>query len=118
METVTGGTGTLALVNARALLEHGLTGLALFDLDASHAKPEIQSLKKDFPHARILPIQVDVTSAPELDRAVETVCHTFGSIDHLLCFAGVVGCTHALDMTPTASIQPAHSSPPKLSLAK
>lgn len=101
METVTGGTGTLALVNARALLEHGLTGLALFDLDASHAKPEIQSLKKDFPHARILPVQVDVTSATELDRAVETVCHTLGSIDHLLCFAGVVGCTHALDITPT-----------------
>jgi hypothetical protein len=29
---VTGGTGMLAIVSARALLEHGLSGLALFDL--------------------------------------------------------------------------------------
>ena len=101
MGTVTGGAGTLALVNARALLEHGLTGLGLFDLDPSHAGPEIQSLKKDFPHAHILAIQVDVTSATELERAVQTAYNALGSIDHLLCFAGVVGCTHALDMTPT-----------------
>ena len=98
---MTGGAGTLALVNARALLEHGLTGLALLDLDSSHAATEIQSLKTDFPQAQIFTVHVDVTSAEELAQCIDLVYEKLGSIDHLLCFAGVVGCTHALDISPT-----------------
>ena len=97
---VTGGAGTLALVNARALLEHGLSGLALFDLNPSHAEEEIQALRADFPHARILTRKVNVTDADEVESAVEDTADDLGSVDILCCFAGVVGCQHAIDMTP------------------
>jgi len=97
---VTGGAGTLALANARALLEHGLAGLALFDLHPSHAQAEIDSLRKDFPDAPILALKVNVTDAEQLQNAVALVARELGSVDIMCCFAGVVGCTHAVDMTP------------------
>ncbi|KAL9604675.1 MAG: hypothetical protein Q9219_000395 [cf. Caloplaca sp. 3 TL-2023] len=97
---ITGGTGTLALVNARALLEHGLTGLALFDLDPTQSLEQIQSLRRDFPNARIIPCVVNVTDAEAVQKAVNSAASVLGGIDILCCFAGVVGCTHAVDMTP------------------
>ncbi|CAF9933424.1 MAG: hypothetical protein ALECFALPRED_005585 [Alectoria fallacina] len=97
----TGGAGTLALVNARALLEHGLSGLALFDLDHSKSTQEIEALRTDFPNATVLSIRVDVTNAEQLESAVKLTVSELDSVDILCCFAGVVGCTHAIDMTPS-----------------
>ena len=53
---VTGGAGMLALTSARALLEHGLTGLALFDLPSAIEKGEnaIEALQIEFPSAKII----------------------------------------------------------------
>lgn len=95
---VTGGAGTLALVNARALLEHGLSGLALFDLDPGQSNVEIERMKEDFPNATILPVKCDVTDADNIREAVAEVTAALGSVDILICFAGVVGCQHALEM--------------------
>lgn len=86
-------------MNARALLEHGLSGLALFDLDDSKSTLEIETLKKDFLNAKIVSIKVDVTSAEQLESAVKLAASELGSVDILCCFAGVVGCTHAIDMS-------------------
>lgn len=88
-------------MNARALLEHGLSGLALFDLDHSKSAQEIQALKADFPNARVLSIKVDATNAEQLESAVKLTVSELGSVDILCCFAGVVGCTHAIDMAPS-----------------
>ncbi|KAL9627472.1 MAG: hypothetical protein Q9164_007598, partial [Protoblastenia rupestris] len=97
----TGGGGSLALVNARALLEHGLSGLALFDLHFSPVTlEEVERLQTDFPSSRIICQAVNVTKAEDLDRGVEQVVRELGSIDILCCFAGVVGCTPAIDMSP------------------
>ena len=98
---VTGGAGTLALVNARALLEHGLSGLALFDLEHEKSRVEIAALKEDFPTAKVLEVKVDITSAEQLDSAVRLTVGELGGVDILCCFAGVVGCTHAIDMSPS-----------------
>ena len=89
----------MALVNARALLEHGLAGLALFDLDPSHAQDEIESLKKDFPGTPILAMKVNVTDAEQLQSATDMVVQELGSVNIICCFAGVVGCTHAIDLS-------------------
>lgn len=97
---MTGGTGTLALVNARALLEHGLSGLALFDLKTARASEEIKALRNEFPHCRIMTKEVDVTDVTQVEKAVEQTAEEFGTIDILCCFAGVVGCAHAIEMTP------------------
>lgn len=56
-------------------------------------------LAKDFPDARVFGVTVDVTDTASIAEGVETVVKTLGSLDHLFCFAGIVGCFHALDMT-------------------
>lgn len=99
MVLVTGGAGTLALVNARALLEHGLHGLALLDLDLSNASSSIKQLREDFPDAAIIEKKVNVTDESQVQKAITESAHELGSVDILCCFAGVVGCTHAIDMT-------------------
>lgn len=98
---MTGGAGTLGLSCARALLEHGASGVALWDLESTlrSSQTSILALAKDFPSSRIFGIAVDVTDASALSEAVESVVKTLGSIDHLFCFAGIVGCVHAIEMT-------------------
>ncbi|KAF2135889.1 uncharacterized protein K452DRAFT_322780 [Aplosporella prunicola CBS 121167] len=97
---ITGGAGTLALEGARALLEHGVSGLALFDVNPTQAKQHIQKLTVDFPDANIIAKAVDVTDANSVNAAMEETVQDLGSVDVLCCFAGVVGCTHAIDMSP------------------
>ncbi|KAI9840454.1 MAG: hypothetical protein M1837_001610 [Sclerophora amabilis] len=102
---ITGGAGVLARTTARALLEHGASGLALLDLASSHSDPistaAISALARDFPTATILCLEVDITNAAQIDEAIEKGTSQLPgrSINMLLCFAGVVGCTHALDMS-------------------
>ncbi|THV46140.1 hypothetical protein BGAL_0413g00110 [Botrytis galanthina] len=95
----TGGAGTLALQGARALLEHGLSGLALYDINPKDDHPGISALRADFPSAKILLKQVDVTNVEILNQAIDETASTLGSIDILCCYAGVVGCVHALDIS-------------------
>ncbi|KAK4506596.1 hypothetical protein PRZ48_000328 [Zasmidium cellare] len=98
---ITGGAGTLALSTARALLEHGATGLALWDLEPTirASQPTITTLATEFPSARILSIVVDVTAPEAISEAITSTVQALGSIDHTFCFAGIVGCYHALEIT-------------------
>ncbi|KAF7191338.1 NADP-dependent mannitol dehydrogenase, partial [Pseudocercospora fuligena] len=98
---VTGGAGTLGLSAARALLEHGASGLCLWDLESTlrSSQTSILELAKDFPKTRIFSIGVDVTDSEAITEAVSSVVKTLGSLDHIFCFAGIVGCHHATEMT-------------------
>ncbi|KAJ8058729.1 hypothetical protein OCU04_012900 [Sclerotinia nivalis] len=96
---ITGGAGTLALQGARALLEHGLSGVALFDINPKPDSPSISSLTADFPNAKILLKSVDVTNAESVNQTVQETATELGSIDILCCYAGVVGCVHALEIS-------------------
>jgi sorbose reductase len=62
----------------------------------------IAALRTDFPQAKILTVKVDVTDADNVNTAVDVATKELGSIDILCCFAGVVGCVHAIDITPEA----------------
>lgn len=95
---VTGGTGTLGMAAATALLQHGLQGLMLFDVNIDSARKQLSNLRTDFPEASIEALAVDVTDEIAVQRAVEETAQLLGSVDILLCFAGVVGCVSALDM--------------------
>lgn len=98
---MTGGGGTLALTTARALLEHGASGLLLCDISFSpSAIQEIRRLTDDFPTAKVLQTTVDVTDAAALHQVVEEGTAILRSIDFLICFAGVVSCHPAIDTTP------------------
>jgi len=98
---VTGGTGTLGLAACSALLEHGLSGLAIFDVNTKESEDLLVPLKERFPSCIITCFQVDVTDDATVREAVDLAADALGSIDHLLCFSGIVGCINALDMSAT-----------------
>jgi hypothetical protein len=99
--SVTGGTGGLGLEAARTLLEHGLSGVCLFDMIPSikSSEPAINALRHDFPASKIEIEIVDVTEDEVVKIAVERTVQRLGRIDILLCFAGVASCTHATETT-------------------
>lgn len=101
---LTGGTGTLALNACRALLTHGLSGAALLDLNVSSPQTveQLSLLRKDFPSRTIEAIQVDVTDEQAVADAMARASQLLGSINHLLCFHGIVNCAHALE-TPAST---------------
>lgn len=90
---VTGGAGTLGLSAARALLEHGASGCCLWDLESTlrSSQQAISTLANDFPKQRVFGVAVDVTDAEAIAEAATTVVQNLGSIDHVFCFAGIVG---------------------------
>lgn len=96
---VTGGTGAIGLKVSRAMLQHGLSGLMILDLNVDGSADTVQSLKDEFPEAKIEARAVDVTDEEQVAAAVAETAATLGSVDMLVCFAGIVGAVHALEMT-------------------
>ena len=125
---ITGGAGDLGTAVSRALLEHGLAGLMVFDLwqppagaEGGAAAPQepasVAGLRAEFPDREIGFLRVDVTDEAGVQDAVgksearfrEAAARRAGSgegeapaeagIDILLNFAGVVACGHALDFS-------------------
>lgn len=95
---VTGGCGSLGIEAARALLEHGAWGVSLFDVDLAQGQDIVDRLRSDFPSATIITKKVDVRDQQAVQAAVAETADELGSLDILLCFAGVVACNHALDV--------------------
>jgi len=95
---ITGGAGGLALHAGRALLEHGLSSLLLLDLASTFAssKESLSELRHDFPQSTIYEMVLDVTDASAVKVAFEEAASMLGQIDILCCFAGIVGCDHAI----------------------
>ena len=95
---VTGGAGTLGLHSCDALLEHGLSGLMILDVNPSNSTSSIDAMRTKFPQAKIETQAVDVADEAAVAAAMDTTVEKLGSIDHLVCFVGVVGCIETLDM--------------------
>lgn len=95
---MTGGCGGLGLEAARSLLEHGCSGVALLDLDPIATRADTDALAKEFPDAHVMTKQVDVTNFDRSDVAFAEVCTELGSIDHLVCFAGISTSAMSLDL--------------------
>ncbi|KAL2810622.1 hypothetical protein BJX63DRAFT_444565 [Aspergillus granulosus] len=96
---VTGGAGGIGSVACRALLEHGLKGLAIFDLHPAEAEATVATLKLDFPDASITFHKVDITDPDSVSKAVADVHGNLGSVNVVLCFAGIAASIDALDMS-------------------
>ncbi|KAI1120038.1 hypothetical protein F5Y10DRAFT_259195 [Nemania abortiva] len=96
---VTGGSGDLGHTACRALLEHGVDKLAIFDLESAQATLRLSELRSGFPAAHIHFTHVDVTEAAQAEKAVNDVADLFGSINIVVNFAGIVCCYHSLEVT-------------------
>lgn len=95
---VTGGTGGLGLASCEALLEHGLGGLMIFDANIDNCTEAIARLQAKFPAAQILARKVNVTDETGVNEAMAETSRLLGSVDHVVCFVGVVGCVESLEM--------------------
>jgi sorbose reductase len=95
---VTGGAGALGYDACNALLEHGLEGLMIFDLNPDQCQQQLLLLRSRFPSAQIHMLQVDVADEAAVAAAVKETTSLLGSVNHLFSFAGVVGCVHAISM--------------------
>lgn len=73
---------------AIALCEHGISGVALYDLHETTDAPAL--LREAFPSVEITYTKVDIADEGAVVRAVDATAKTFGKIDVLLCFAGIV----------------------------
>ncbi|KAI4235345.1 MAG: hypothetical protein LQ349_003225 [Xanthoria aureola] len=90
---VTGAAQGLGLVSARAMLEHGVSHLAIFDVDQSQASAacnHLLSLHRDN-KPQILFRALDVTDEVVVNSTIDEVAAAFGGIDLLVCFAGITG---------------------------
>ncbi|KZP33777.1 NAD(P)-binding protein [Athelia psychrophila] len=92
---VTGGTGGLGIYAARALLDHGASGLSLFDI--LPVMEAVEALRSEYPSAKIITKAVDVRDDQAVDAAVMQTAQELGSVDILLCFAGVTKTAHSAD---------------------
>jgi sorbose reductase len=90
---VTGGAGELGRESVRALLQHGAKGLCIFDTESGFAvsRAALDALYAEFPASAHMYLEevVDVTDEYAVQRAVENTVEKLGSIDILVCFAGV-----------------------------
>ncbi|KAI1111045.1 oxidoreductase-like protein [Nemania sp. NC0429] len=96
---ITGGAGDLGFAVSKALLEHGVEGLMVFDANPTEAEVRVSVLKAEFPDANIRFLNVDITDEAAVDAAVAETVLLLGPVITLLNFAGVVCCAHALDCT-------------------
>ena len=97
MLTVTGGAGGLGFEASKALLEHGLECLAIFDITKDQGNQAALELRRLFSTKIIIFHQVNISNDEEIRTAVAEVVTRFKQIDILLSFAGIVHCEHALN---------------------
>ena len=91
---MTGGAQGLGFASARALLEHGISRLVIFDVDKDMCTRAVDALKATFiPHVfRKLSITsrtLDVSDEAAVNKAIDYYDREWEGIDILLCFAGI-----------------------------
>jgi len=82
---ITGGASGFGLSTAKALLVQGAQ-VAIADIDAEKLQTAAAELASD----RVLPLELDVTSPPSVQRAVAACSEHFGGLDALVNSAGVI----------------------------
>lgn len=84
---------------ARALLEHGVSHLAILDIDSKQGTAAVEHLHSINAHHdySVTFLNVDVTQEEVVNEQIDKISHQFGGIDILLCFAGITDSQLALD---------------------
>lgn len=81
------------------MLEHGVTHLAIFDVDENQGAAAVEHFISVSGETKpvIRFVTVDVTNEESVNQAVREVSREFGNIDILLCFAGITGSKLAVE---------------------
>lgn len=100
---MTGGAQSLGLASARALLEHGVEALTIFDVDEEMGVKAVEHLNSTCGKGErkgklsVCFKNVDVSVEESVDKAVADVAREFNGIDILVCFAGITGSKLAVE---------------------
>ena len=99
---VSGGARGLGLTIAEGFLAHDAAAVALLDLDEKEGGEALRRLHSLFPQRSksVIFQHVEVTDADALGQTMHKVAELFGKIDVLVCFAGIVNSTKAVDYSP------------------
>ena len=87
---------------AEGFLAHDAVAVALFDLDEEEDQKALKRLQSPFPKkTKNLIFQYgDITDADASDNTIHKVAEMLGRFNVLVCIAGIVNTTRAIDYTP------------------
>ncbi|UNI24806.1 hypothetical protein JDV02_010527 [Purpureocillium takamizusanense] len=97
---VTGAASGIGYATALAFAQHGITQLALADINLDALNASIQTLRESHPHVEVLPLHLDVGNVDEVKAGVAQAVARFGRLDVAVNNAGVAGRglrTHEID---------------------
>lgn len=97
---ITGAASGIGQYTALAFARHGITNLALADINLEALEAASKALQEQFPHVQVLNLQVDVQKGDQVKAVVAAVVAKFGRLDIAVNNAGIGGSgkpTHEVD---------------------
>lgn len=89
---ITGAASGIGKATAYSLARHGITKLAITDINLTAAEKTASTLKSDLGgHIDVLPLKLDVTNEQAVAETVSTIVKEFGRIDVAVNNAGIGG---------------------------
>ncbi|KAJ4179099.1 hypothetical protein NW755_012699 [Fusarium falciforme] len=88
---ITGAASGIGQHTALAFAKHGITKLALADINLEALRTSNAALKDQFPHVEILTLHLDVRSPSQVREGIAKVVAQFGRLDIAVNNAGISG---------------------------
>lgn len=88
---ITGAGSGIGQYTAYAFARHGVTKMALTDINPKNLEVTIAQLKKDAPAVEIEAIQMDTSKEADVDRSIAQTVKRFGRLDYAVNNAGIGG---------------------------
>lgn len=88
---ITGAASGIGQHTAVAFATHGITKLALADINLEALQASSAALKKQFPHVEILTLHLDVRNPSQVKEGIAKVVARFGRLDIAVNNAGISG---------------------------
>ncbi|GLA43609.1 hypothetical protein AnigIFM63309_001540 [Aspergillus niger] len=88
---ITGAASGIGKATAYALARHGVSQLAIADINFAAAQDTAQDIEARFSGVRALPLNIDVTDPVSIHKAVLETVQQFERIDYAVNSAGIAG---------------------------
>ena len=102
---ITGGARGIGQATAFAFARHGITKLALADINAADLEATQKTIAAEFPKVEVLPLQMDVRSKADIRDGIAELVRRFGRLDVAVNNAGVGGTGKLTHETDDAEIE-------------
>ncbi|KAJ9592841.1 hypothetical protein L9F63_015484, partial [Diploptera punctata] len=86
---VTGGASGIGLATAKELLQQGVQGLSICDVNVTKGETEVKQLQQEFGKSKAIFIKTDVTKDEEVQAAFKQTIKQYGGVDIVINNAGL-----------------------------